>query len=65
MPILRYMGMIWLMTVPPLACLDIKMTNKYANSVDEKGKKIGVPKSPIGIGKRGIFFSHLLERSFS
>jgi hypothetical protein len=53
------MGMISLMTAPPLVCLDIKMTNKYANSVDERGKKIGVPKSPVGLGTLDISFSHI------
>jgi hypothetical protein len=47
--------MISLMTATPMAYLDIKMTNKYANSVGERGKKSGVPKSPVGIGKLDIF----------
>jgi hypothetical protein len=58
------MGMISLMTATPLAYLDIKMTYKYANSVDERGKKIGVPKSPIGIGKLEIFSPTLLNALF-
>jgi hypothetical protein len=48
------MGMISHMPVPPLASLILTMTNKYVNSVDEKGRDIGVPQSPIGIGKFGI-----------
>ena len=58
------MGMISLMTAPPLVYLDIKMMNKYANFVDERGKKIGVPKSPVGIGILDLFFSHPLELPF-
>ena len=46
------------MTVPPLAYPDIKMTDKYANPEDERGKKSGEPKSLVGIGERGIFFFH-------
>ena len=57
---LRCMGMISLLTALPMAYLDIKMTNKYANSVDERGKKIGVPKSLVGIGERDLFFFHCI-----
>jgi hypothetical protein len=52
------MGMISLMTAPPLAYLDIQMANKYANSVDERGKKIGVPQSPVGMDEVEVADSH-------
>jgi hypothetical protein len=58
------MGMISLMTAPPLAYLDIKMMNKYANSVDERGKRTGVPQSLVGIDTLDMFFSHPLELPF-
>jgi hypothetical protein len=45
-------------TVPPMKYPDITMTNKYANTVDEREKKIGVPKSLVGIGEGVIFFFH-------
>jgi len=48
------MGLISLIIGHPLVSLDIKMTNNYANSVGERGKKIGVRKSPVGIGKRAL-----------
>jgi len=39
------------------------MTNKNANCVDERGKKIGVPKSLIVIGEGNMFFIHCSEVS--
>jgi hypothetical protein len=35
---------------------DITMTDKYANSTDEKGKKLDVPKSLVGIGEVDLCF---------
>ena len=49
-----------LLTALPMAYLNIKMTNKYANSVDERGKKIGVPKNLVGIGERDLFIFHCI-----
>jgi hypothetical protein len=43
--------MISLIIALPLAYLDIKRTDNYANSVGKRGKEIGVRKSPVGIGK--------------
>jgi hypothetical protein len=36
-------------TVLPMQCLDIRMTNKNANFGDERGKKIAVLKSLVGM----------------
>jgi hypothetical protein len=55
------MGMISLMTVPPMESSDITMTNRYINFVDERGKEIGVPKSLFGIGELGTFPFHWLQ----
>jgi hypothetical protein len=44
------------MTAPPLAYPAITMTDKYANSVDEKGKKLDVPKRRVGIGEVDLYF---------
>jgi len=45
-------------TVPPMKSPDITMTNKYANTVNERGKKSGVPKRLVGIGELDIFVFH-------
>jgi hypothetical protein len=45
-------------TVPPMKYPDIKMMNTYANPVDERGKKIGVPQSLVGIGALEIARLH-------
>ena len=44
------------MTISPMAYPDITMTDKYANPVDETGKKLDVPQ--VG------FESLLIERAF-
>ena len=54
----RGMGRVPRMTAPPLAYPDITMTNKYANSGDEKGKKLDVPQRRVGIGDRGLCCCH-------
>jgi hypothetical protein len=53
------------MTVPAMKYPVIKMTNKYANSVDERGKKTGVPKKLVGIRERDLSQSRLGLYSFS
>ena len=52
----RWMGMISRMTASPLAYPAIMMANTYANAGDEKGKKLDVPQSRVGIGDRGLCF---------
>ena len=52
------MGKVPRMTVPTMAYPAITMTDTYANPGDERGKKIGVPKSLVGSGERDIFFFH-------
>jgi hypothetical protein len=46
-----------LITVPPMQYPDITKTNRYANPVDERGEKIGVPQSLVGIGELHLCFS--------
>ena len=43
----RGMGKVPLLTVPPLACPAIMITDTYANFGDERGKEIGVPQSLV------------------
>jgi hypothetical protein len=45
-------------TVLPMKCPDIKMTNKNANSGDERGKKIAVLKSLVGMDELEAAESH-------
>jgi hypothetical protein len=54
----RCMGRMPRMTVPPMAHPALTMTNKHANPADERGQDIGVPKSRVGIGDRGIGCFH-------
>ena len=54
----RGMGRVPRMTAPPLAYPAITMTNTYANAGDEKGKKLDVPQSRVGIGDRGLCCCH-------
>jgi hypothetical protein len=44
------------MTIPPIAYPALTRTDKYANPVDESGKKSGVPQSHVGIGDVGRCF---------
>ena len=52
------MGMISRMTASPLAYPAIMMANTYANAGDEKGKKLDVPQSRVGIGDHGLSCCH-------
>jgi hypothetical protein len=52
----RCMGRVPRMTISPMAYPDITMTDKYANPVDETGKKLDVPQSLVCIGEGGICF---------
>ena len=51
---LRCMGSVLLLTVLPLAYLDITMMDTYANLGDAREKKIGVPKRRVGSGARDL-----------
>jgi hypothetical protein len=53
------------MTTPPIAYPDILMTDKYANSADERGKKIDAPKSLVGIGAVDLSLSSSGLHAFS
>ena len=62
---LRCLARVTLMTTPPTAYRDILMTDKYANSVDARGKKSDAPKSLVGIGAVDLSLSSSGLHSFS
>ena len=48
--------MVPFITVPLIPYTHITMQNTYSNPVDERGSKIGVPKSLVGIGDIDLGF---------